>query len=656
MAFIKLQFKPGVNRDQTNYSNEGGWWECDKIRFRSGYPQKLGGWLKSNTSTFIGVCRQMWLWVTTYGDIFLGLGTNSKLYINAGAIGGSYYDITPLRSSNPTQTVTTNGISTTNLSTTVTVTTSVAHNATTGDYVTLSGVSGSVGGITAATLNANFQLTVTGSTTFTIQSPTAATSTATGGGASITASFEISPGYGISTLGYGWGTGAWGGPASGSIPARAWGTASQSPIRLAQTDWWLDNFYNDLVANIRNGAPYYWIRGTLTDPGVALSTRAVSLQTIASSAGHNPAYVPVKVMQTLVSQQSRHLIAFGAVPFGSTTAADFDPLLIRWSSQDDPGQWDESDPTNSAGSIRISRGSRIVRALPTRQEVLIWTDNHLYTLQFLGNQYVYGVQEYADNISIASPRAVATAANITYWMGRDKFYAYTGRVETVPCTLRNYVFQNIDFTQSDQIVCGTNEEWNEVWWFYPSKNNNPNNWNDSYVVYNHLEQIWYYGSLSRTAWLDDPVLPYPQGTDSVPTNANTVTYTGPGTLYSHENGVDADTAPMTSYIQSNDFDIGDGEQFMLSRRMIPDIDVGGSTDTTPTTTLELRFRDFPGNALQDQPSDTQRVVQTSVNQYTDQVFIRARARQMAMKIMSTDLGVNWQLGAPRLDARQDGKR
>ena len=349
-------------------------------------------------------------------------------------------------------------------------------------------------------------------------------------------------------------------------------------------------------------------------------------------------------MQILVSQQDKHLLAFGAVPFGSTSEADFDPLLIRWADQDTPEQW-TPEVTNSAGFLRISRGSKIVRAMPTRQEILVWTDTHLYTLQFLGTTDVFGLQEYADNISVISPRCMATAANITYWMGQDKFYAYTGRVETLPCTLRNHVFTNINTNQADQVVCGTNEQWNEIWWFYPTADSDYNN---AYVVYNHLERIWYYGTIDRTAWLDTPLRTYPQG-------ANTAGGTSSGYLYNHEDGIDADGAPMTSYIQSSDFDLDDGEQFMLTRRMIPDLSFNTSTATSPEVTLEVRHRNFPGSQFTANNDDA-KVIQTSVGAYTGQVFLRARARQMALKIMSENLGVQWQLGAPRLDARPDGRR
>jgi hypothetical protein len=350
-------------------------------------------------------------------------------------------------------------------------------------------------------------------------------------------------------------------------------------------------------------------------------------------------------MQILVSQNDKHLLAFGCVPYGSTSLDDFDPLLIRWANQDDPGNWTPA-PTNSAGFLRISRGSAIIRALATRQEVLVWTNSNLYALQFLGTTDVFGLQELADNISIIGPRCCIAANNVVYWMGQDKFYAYSGRVETLPCTLRNYVFLDLNYNQADQIVCGTNEGYNEIWWFYPSAQSN---WNDRYVVYNHLEKVWYYGTIERTAWLDSALRPLPQ---AVTTGQNSTT----GYLYNHESGVNDDVLPMDSYIQSSDVDLEDGEQFMLTRRMIPDINFNGSTVNNAEVTMQVRPRNFPGSAFTSDPADSQPVIETSVDQYTDQVFVRARARQMALKIQSTDLGVQWQLGNPRIDVRPDGKR
>jgi len=639
MAFIKLQFKPGVNRDQTDYSNEGGWWECDKIRFRSGYPEKIGGWQKATPNTFQGVCRQMWNWVTTYTDNLMALGTHQKAYIENA---GYYYNITPLRLTTPTLNTpdTDNCIYTdTTAPNTITVQLPNPHLASTGDFVEISGVVGPVGGIPASEINGNHEITVVSGIVFTFTVSSTVTSTVNGGGGTaIQIDFEIPPGNAINTAGYGWGTGTW--------SRGAWGLGSTEPVYLPQRDWWFDNFDNDLVLNIRNGEPYWWVRGTTVDPSNALATRAITLQQYATDNSFDPNAVPVKVMQLLVSQQDKHLIAFGAVPFGSTNPVDFDPLLIRWADQDTPADWTPT-ATNTAGDIRVSRGSRIVRALPTRQEILVWTDSHLFTLQFLGTTDVFGLQEYADNISVASPRAMATAANITYWMGQDKFYAYTGRVETLPCTLRNHVFQNLNVTQSDQIVCGTNEQWNEVWWFYPTANSDYNN---AYVVYNHLEKIWYYGTIDRTAWLDTPLKRYPQAANT-PLSDFAAGYT-----YNHEDGINDDADPMVAYIQSSDFDIEDGEQFMLCRRVIPDIGFSGSTANEPEVTMQIRARNFPGSSLSSDPSEGKLVVETSVDQYTDQIFIRARARQMAFKIQSEDLGVQWQLGAPRLDARSDGRR
>ena len=503
MPFIKLQFRPGVNRDQTDYSNEGGWFECDKIRFRSGYPEKIGGWQKATPVQFQGVCRQMWNWVTTYSDNFMALGTHQKAYIENG---GYYNDITPLRPVNPTIDTpdTDNCIYTaTTAPNVVTIQLPISHDAETGDFVQISGVAGTLGGIPASEINGNHEVTVVNGTTFTIPVTGPVTSNASGvGGTAIIIDFEIRPGYPITTEGYGWGTGTW---SRGS-----WGLGSNEPVFFPQRDWWFDNFDNDLVMNIRNGAGYWWVRGATPDPGTALSTRAITLQAYATANSYDPNAVPVKIMQLLVSQQDRHLVAFGAVPFGSTNPDDFDPMLIRWADQDTPADWTPS-ATNTAGDIRVSRGSRIVRALPSRQEILVWTDSHLYTLQFLGTTDVFGLQEYADNISVISSRAMATAANITYWMGQDKFYAYTGRVETLPCTLRNHVFQDINISQADQVICGTNEQWNEVWWFYPTGDADFNN---AYVVYNHLEKIWYYGTIERTAWLDTALRRYPQGANT----------------------------------------------------------------------------------------------------------------------------------------------
>ena len=635
MPFIKLQFKPGINRDQTNYSNEGGWYEGDKIRFLSGYPQKIGGWLKQTPNTFLGTCRQMFNYVTSFTDNLLAVGTNLKLYIEAG---GYFYDITPLQETTVAGAVT---FSASNGSSTVTVV-DTGNPAAAGNYVQFTGAVSLGGNVTADILNVDQGheiATVINANAYTIVVPvTANASDSSNGGSSTIGKYQIDVGEPGGTFGYGWGTDPW--------SRLEWGLGGTTPVALDGRDWWYDNLDNDLIANIRDGAIYYWERGGATNPGTALATNAILLSEKATADGFNPNAVPTKAMQVLVSQNDQHVVCFGSVPFGFTNVDDFDPLLIRWSDQDNPGQWTPT-PTNSAGDIRVSRGSRIVRALPTRQEILVWTESHLYSFQFLGTTDVFGLQELADNISIISPRACTSVNNVTYWMGHDKFYAYSGRVETLPCTLRQFVYQDINYNQTDTIISGTNEGWNEVWWMYPSANSAyPNR----YVIYNYLERIWYYGNIDRTAWLDSPLRKYPM-------SVNTPSGTETGVLYNQEEGFDEDGAPMTSYIQSSDFDLADGDQFMLTRRIIPDINFSNSTAAQPEVTLQVRARNFPGSGFQSTgTTDSKPVIETAVDVYTDQVFIRARARQLALKISSEDLGVNWQLGSPRIDARADGKR
>jgi hypothetical protein len=628
-----------------------------------------------------GICRQVFNWITTASDNYLALGTSKKLYIEAGQI---LNDITPIRQTFTT-TATDNCFTTVNLSKTVTVTIT-AHGASDGDYVTFSGAV-AVGGILAATLNTEFIVTIVDANSFTITTATAATSSVSGGGTSITAAFQISVGNNNASTGTGWGAGTW--------SRGAWGSGSASPVVNTQRDWFLQNFDNDLVANIRDGVIYYW------QYSGGPSTRATPLATT-TIGGVAPADVPTQAMQILVSQNDKHLLCFGATPFGG---GDFDPLLIRWATQDQPNVW-TPQVTNSAGFLRVSRGSAIVCAIATRQEILVFTEGTLNSLQFVGTTDVFSLQELADNISIISPRAVAVVNNTTYWFGHDKFYAYGGRVETLPCTLRNHVFQNFNYAQADQVVCGTNEGWNEIWWFYPTADSQINN---AYIIYNHLEKIWYYGTIDRTAWSDSSLRDYPQaligtyvtgfissttltitavtagslqvgsvleGTGILP--GTTITALGTGTggigtytvnisqsvvstaitsdslIYNHEQGLNDDTTAMESYIASSDFDLVDGDQFILTKRIIPDMNFEGSTANTPTVTMLIKPRNFPGNAYTN--TETGLVIETSVDIYTEQIFMRARARQMAIEVASTELNVQWQLGSPRLDGRPDGRR
>jgi hypothetical protein len=616
MPLQKLQFKPGVNRDQTNYSNEGGFYECDKIRFRSGYPQKIGGWLNYGGITLKGICRQMFNWITSFSDNLLALGTSKKVYLEGG---GFLTDITPIRATFVSPA--TNNCFDTTIGLTLVNVNIVGHGATAGSFVTFSGVVGPIGGIPQAQFNAEFEITsITDADNFKITVTTAATSsTSNQGGTSIVAAFQINIGNDIAAIGYGWGAGGWG--------RLGWGSGALTPVVDIQRDWFFNNFDNDLAMNIRNGPIYYWTYdNTFTTRATLLSATTVN--------GIAPSDVPAEATQILVSQNDKHLLCFGATPFGG---GQFDPLLIRWSSQDQPNVWTPL-VTNSAGFIRVSRGSQIVCAIATRQEILVYTEGTLSSLQFLGTTDVFGLQELSDNISILSPRSVVTVNNTAYWMGHDKFYAYGGRVETLPCSLRNHVFTNLNYEQADQIISGTNEGWNEIWWFYPTANSQTNN---AYVVYNHLEKIWYYGSINRTAWSDSSLREYPQAV-------------GGYSIFDHERGTNDDILPMTSFIASSDFDLVDGDQFILTKRIIPDINFAGSTATTPEVTMYIKPRNFPGNAYSNVESGA--VIETSVDIYTEQIFLRARARQMAIQIESTDLNVQWQLGSPRLDGRPDGKR
>jgi hypothetical protein len=556
----------------------------------------------------------MFNYITTNLDNIMSYGTTEKLYLE---VGENLIDITPLRATF-TSPDTNNCFATTSGLTTVTVNIN-NHGAAAEDWVTFSGVVGPVNGIPTSELNAEFQVvTVTGSSSFTITVATAATSTGSGGGTNITAAFQINAGVSVVFYGYGWGAGVWG--------RSGWGSGSIVPYVARQADWFMDNLDNDLVANVREGPIYYW------EYDAVFSTRAVLLSSLPGATD-----VPTQAQQILVSQNDKHLLCFGSTPFGG---GSFDPLLIRWANQDEPTNWTPA-PTNTAGFLRVSRGSRIIRALPTRQEILVWTDSHLYSMQFTGTTDVFSLQEYADNVSIMSPRACISANNVTYWMGTEKFYAYSGRVETLPCTIRNYVFQDFNYDEAVQVVCGTNEQWHEVWWFYPSASSNTN---DRYVIYNYLERIWYYGNLARTAWLDSPLRQYPQAV-------------GGNYVYNHEQGLNDDTLPMTSFITTNDFDLQDGDQLILIKRIIPDVDFNGSTATTPKVMMTMKPRNFPGsNYSNTNEPDVERSTTVPIEQYTEQIFIRARARQMGFKIQSEDLNVQWQLGAPRLDGRPDGKR
>lgn len=621
MPLKKLALKPGVNRERTRYSNETGWYECDKVRFRQGYPEKIGGWQRISGSTFQGVCRSLWSWVTLGSQNFVGVGTNLKFYLE---LGGVYYDITPIRAT----TTNTATFAATNGSSTITVT-DASHDALVGDFVTFSGAVSLGGNITADVLNQDYQIqTVPSSNTYTITATATANASDTGnGGGSVTAAYQISVGDVISVPLTGWGGGAW----SDGV----WGTGgtTASPMRL----WSQSNFGEDLVFGPRGGAIYYW------DVGTGPSSRAVNISTLSGASD-----TPTVQNFTLVSDINRFVFAFGANTIGTSTQ---DPMLIRWSDQEDAANWTPS-ATNQAGSLRLSRGTEIVTARQSRQEVLVWTDSSVYSLQYLGGQAVWGAQIVGDNISVASQNAVAYASGASFWMGRDKFYMYDGRTQALPCDLRRYVFNDFNELQIDQVFAGTNEEFHEIWWFYCSANSTTV---DRYVVYNYIDKVWYYGNLARTAWLDSGTRQYPL--------AATYTYN----LVNHEEGVDDNetgtSTAIDAYITSAEFDLDDGHRFAFIWRVLPDMTFDGSTASSPAATMTFYPLKNSGSGYISPASaggtsygSVTRTATVPVEQFTQQINTRVRGRQMAIKISSDELGVQWQLGSPRLDMRTDGRR
>jgi len=649
----KLQFRPGVNREGTTLANEGGWFECDKIRFRSGFPEKIGGWVRDTgtaaaslqppAGSYWGVCRSMWNWNSLAGNNYLALGTNLKFYIQNGP-DGFFYDITPIRE---TASGVTNAFTVTNGSNVVTVT-DAGHGAQTGDFVTITYVGGAIGGMPASAINGEHQITYISSSQYSFVATSVATSDA---GPTGTADFayQITTGLDVYTVATGWGAGAWGGLNVGGTNT-GWGQAATTggvgqQLRL----WSQSNYGEDLIFNPRGGALYYWAvnaNPNTFDRGVIIKAGDTVNGSLVDST------CPTVANLVLVSDASRFVVAMGTNdPTGVYATTVLDPLQIRWSNQEQFNIW-TPDVTNQAGDYRLSRGSEIVTAQQTRQEILVWTDAALYSMQYLGPPYVWGFQIMGDNISIAGPNVASTANNVTYWMGTDKFYMYSGRVETLPCTLRQYVFDDINMIQSYQFFSGTNEGYNEIWWFYCSANSNVV---DKYVVFNHLERTWYYGTMERTYWLDSPLREQP-----VAAGYN-------GQLLQHETGNDDGTttpaSPIVSYCQSSDFDIGDGHNFGIVWRIIPDVTFDGSNAAAPSLDFTVRPRQNPGTnyGTSDSPTITsgnnyigQRTY--NVQQFTEYAYVRIRGRQMAFRISSNDLGVAWQLGTPRIDVRPDGRR
>ena len=631
MPLQKLVFRPGINKENTNYSGEGGWFECDKIRFRSGFPEKIGGWTRFSNSQFLGVCRSLNQWTTLSGESLIGLGTNSKFYIEKG---GAYFDITPIFDTTVNASTATSGpFFASNGSNVVTVV-DATYNPEQGDYVIFSGSANLGGNVTSTIINTEYEVTsVVNSTAYTVTIPVTANASDTGhGGNTVTITYLYPSGLNVYTFGLGWGAGPW--------SRGGWGSAATIGVGQQLRIWTQDNFGEDLIYAPRGGEIFYW------DATTGVNVRGITLEAASNAAGFSGQFVPNQTYQIISSTVQRFCISFGANSYDPTDAnTPFDPLLVRWSDQENPFDW-VPEPTNQSGEQRLSIGSQIVAALNTRQEILVITDAAIYSMQYLGPPYVYGFQLLQDNISIMGPKAAITINNVTYWMGADKFFMYSGRVETLPCSVRQFIFRNLNKDQSYQVFAASNEQYSEIWWFYCSTNSTSV---DSYVVYNYLDRVWYYGTMGRTAWLDSGVLQYPIAADY---NRR---------LLNHEDGNDDISGPsataINAYIQSSDFDIGDGHNFGFVWRILPDVTFAGSTVQNPQVTMVVKPRTNAGTAY-GAPNDrtVERTVALPVEQFTGQVYTRIRGRQMAFRIESVDLGASWQLGSPRIDIRPDGRR
>jgi len=710
MPIKKIVFKPGVNRENTRYTNENGWYESDKVRFRQGTPEKIGGWQRISTNTFLGVCRSLWNWVTLGSLNLLGVGTNLKFYIESG---GVYNDITPIR----TTTTLTNPFTTATSTNTGTTTTVLVTDAN-GGFINNDFVTYYAGGATSVTFNGitittgyEYQITYVSSTTYNI-TVTGTASASSAGGGTIYAAYQVNTGPSFAAPLVGWGSSTWGSGAWGI------GTASTDAMRI----WNQINWGEDLVFGPRGSPLYYWEAGigvtsttitiTIASPGVVtcnlnlanntpivlsttgwlptgllpgvtyyalfLSSTTFNLATTASGTpivttgtqGGVHSVIPRGVLLSAlagsdgscplfqnyftVSDASRFLLVFGTNDYGSTF---LDPMLIRWSDQESLTIWFPA-VTNQAGSVRLSHGSKIIVALQSRQEILVFTDQAMYSLQYLGPPIVWGTQLLADNISIVGPNAAVIASGVTYWMGVEKFYKYDGRIQTLRCDLLRHVYNDINTLQYDQVIAGTNEGFSEVWWFYCSINSNTV---DKYVIYNYVEDIWSYGTMARTAWIDSGLRNFPM--------AATYTYN----IVNQESGVNDNetgtTTAITASITSAQFDLDDGNNFAFVWRILPDLTFTGSTaGATPSLYMQLLPLQNSGSGYNNPRSvggtdstATQAVTATQtypidLDTYTGQINIRVRGRQMSIRVYSDTIGIQWQLGSPRLDIRMDGRR
>jgi len=628
VPLTKLQFRPGINRDITSYSNEGGWVDCDKVRFRLGYPEVIGGWEKYSSNTYLGTARALFNWVALDGSDFLGVGTNLKYYIEQGQ---AFYDVTPIRAT------TTNGITfaATDGSSTITAT-DTGHGAVQGDFVTIAGAVSLGGLVTAAVLNQEYQIdsVPTANTyTFTAKDTTGATVTAnasdsSNGGSGVDGVYQINAGLNTGVGGNGWGAGTWG--------RGTWGSGAAIGVTTSLRMWSHDNFGEDLLLNPRDGAIFYW------DKSSGVTTRAVEIGTVSGADT-----TPITAKQIMVSDVDRHVIAFGTNPIGSAIQ---DPLLIRFSDQESLTDWNPK-ATNTAGDLRIGSGSEFVRAIETKREIIIFTDSSVHSMQFIGAPFTFGIQPLASNTTIMGPNAAIAVEDAVFWMGRQNFYIYDGKTQQLPCTVKERVFFDFNYDQAHKVFAGVISEFSEIVWYYCSNTNSVANGgtgeNDRYVIYNYAEQSWYYGNLGRSAFLDRGIRTFPIAAED-------------GYLYNHETGYSDDGSIMTSRIESSPIDMGDGDQFTFIKRLIPDFTFNGSTTSSPTVNVTLQSNNFPaGSYLQSEISKVDRnAVSTTVpfEQYTNKADIRLRGRAFSIKVDCSALGVRWRLGSPRVDIRQDGRR
>ena len=614
MPLQKLQFKPGVVRDLTGYTNEGGWRVSNLVRFRYGFPETVGGWQKYSNIQFLGTCRLMFGWIALNNDNLLAVGTHLKFYIERG---GGYYDITPIRS-----TVTLTGPFTATNGSAIIQVFDVAHGCADGDFVTYSGATGLGGNITAAVLNREYQITYVDVDNYRITASVAANSSDVGNGGTVTAAYQINTGLDDQVIGNGWGSGPW--------SRDTWGSASASTTYDILRLWSSDNYGEDLVFNAREGGVYYW------DATSGLTSRAVTLASLSSDTT-----TPTQATQVLISDRDRHVICFGSNNGGSTAQ---DPLLIRFSSQEDPFDW-TSTATNTAGDLRLGNGSAIIRAMETKREILVFTDTNLYSMQFIGPPYTFGIQSISNNISVNSFNSITAVDDLVIWMGDREFYVYTGKTDPLVCPLKDYVFTDFNFQQREKVYAGINSEFNEITWYYPSADSFENN---RYITFNYRDQVWTYGNLARTAWLDHGVRQYPQATS--PDNF----------IYDHELGTDdGSTNPpsaINAYIESSPLDIADGEQFSFIRRLVPDITFINSTNN-PRVDFTLKTQNYPGSNYQDgSDSGVTRTAVVPVEQYTQVRDIRLRGRSIILRIESDRVGTCWRLGTPRVEIQTDGRR